>query len=65
MLTPDPEKMLKNLYDHSVSGCLFGLSVWGNKLENNLHTIFPELVKELGFSSGKNTRSNFYLYKKV
>jgi len=57
--------MLKNLYNHSVSGCLFGLSVWGNKLENNLHTIFPELVKEYGFPSGKNTRSNFYLYKNV
>jgi hypothetical protein len=31
MLTPDPEKMLKNLFDHSASGCLFGLAVWGNK----------------------------------
>jgi len=31
MLTPDGEKMLKNLYDHAASGCLLGVTVWGSK----------------------------------
>jgi len=65
MLTPEPEKMLKNLFDHSKAGCLFGLTVWGNKADNNLQTIFPQLSKEYGFPEGSNTRSNFFLYKKV
>lgn len=65
MLTPDAETMLKNLYEHSKIGCLLGLTVWGNKPDNTLQTIFPELVKEYGFPEGPASRSNFYLYKKV
>jgi ubiquinone/menaquinone biosynthesis C-methylase UbiE len=29
MLTTDPAKMLRNLYDSAEDGCLLGLTVWG------------------------------------
>jgi len=41
MLTSDGEKMLKNLYDHAEKGCLLGVTVWGNKEENNFQMMFP------------------------
>lgn len=36
MLTEDASKMLKNLYSEAESGCLLGISVWGDKNNNNL-----------------------------
>jgi hypothetical protein len=35
MLTEDAEKMLKNLHNEAEKGCLLGVSVWGNKDQNN------------------------------
>ena len=29
MLTEDPKKMLKSLYDQAEEGCLFGVTIWG------------------------------------
>lgn len=34
MITEDPEKMLRNLYDQAASGCLLGVSVWGDREKN-------------------------------
>lgn len=38
MITENAEKMLKNLHKHAEKGCLLGVSVWGNKDNNNLMT---------------------------
>lgn len=36
MITENPWKMLSSLGSKAKKGCLFGLSVWGSKAENNL-----------------------------
>lgn len=64
MITSDARKMLKNLHAHSSPGCLFGVSVWGNKNENNLMTSIRDSILESGFELPEE-RSNFHLYKKV
>ncbi len=56
--------MLKNLSNHSKKGCLFGLSVWGKKQENNLFTAIRESIIENNIQLPEQ-RSNFHLYKKV
>lgn len=64
MLTENAEKMLKNLYDSAAPGCLMGVSVWGNKDNNNFMTTMRSSIIESGFTLPEE-RSNFYLYKKV
>ena len=49
MLTPDPIKMLTNLYNNAKPGCLLGVSVWGSKEQNNLVRLPPEVIMECGY----------------
>lgn len=35
MITENPEKMLRNLHTEAEKECLLGVSVWGNKKDNN------------------------------
>lgn len=49
MITSDAAKMMRNLYAHSRPGCLFGLSVWGSKEQNNLFSSIRESIEESGF----------------
>lgn len=56
--------MLTNLHRHAAAGCLFGVSVWGNKTENNFMSAIREAILENGFDLPPQ-RSNFHLYKKV
>ena len=44
MITEDPKKMMLNLNSHAKKGCLFGLSVWGNKLQNNFFMAINESI---------------------
>lgn len=64
MTTSDAAKMLRNLHAHSEPGCLFGLSVWGNKEHNNLFNSIRESIQDSGFELPLE-RSNFHLYRKV
>lgn len=64
MITEDPLKMLTNLGKQSTKGCLFGLSVWGNKDLNNLMGGIRDSILESGFELPPE-RSNFHLYRKV
>ena len=48
MLTPNPENMLKNLYNEAASGCLLGVSVWGDKSLNLIHPVLEAAVVENG-----------------
>lgn len=64
MITSDPLKLMKNLYSYAKPGCLFGLSVWGNKEKNTLMNAIRQSIIESGFELPQ-TRSNFHLYKKV
>jgi hypothetical protein len=38
MLTTNALKMLKNLYEQAGEGCLLGVSVWGDKQYNTIHS---------------------------
>ena len=49
MLTEDAEKMLSNLWNEAEKGCLLGVAVWGDRAKNNVQTLFPACIKELGF----------------
>lgn len=64
MITASAEKMLRNLYSHAEKGCLLGVSVWGNKNNNNLMTSIRESYIEANVPL-PDERSNFHLYKKV
>ena len=64
MLTPDPKKMLQNLYDEASEGCIFGVSIWGDKATNFLHRIFEETVLEHGIEPPR-TSSNFLMYNQL
>ena len=64
MLTEDPEKMLKNLYDHADEGCLLGISVWGDPSLNEIQSILNDLFKSTGETVPKN-RPNAHLWNKV
>lgn len=64
MITENPKKMMENLNRQSKQGCLFGLSVWGNKLQNNLFAAIRDSIIENDFKLPAE-RSNFHLYKKV
>lgn len=46
MITPDPLKLLKNMHCHAAKGCLFGVSVWGNKEQNTLFNAIRESLIE-------------------
>ena len=48
MLTEDPVKMLRNLHQMASDDCLLGVSVWGNKDNNNLMMSIRESILELG-----------------
>lgn len=56
--------MLQNLSRLSKPGCLFGLSVWGNKTTNNYFKAILESIIENGFQPPEE-RSKFHLYKNV
>ena len=56
--------MMLNLNKHAKKGCLFGLSVWGNKLQNNFFMAINESIIENNVEPPAE-RSKFYLYKKV
>ena len=56
--------MLKNLYDSAAPDCLMGVSVWGDKKNNNLMTSIRASIIEAGIEL-PDERSNFYLYKKI
>lgn len=49
MITTDATKMLRNLHKHSAKGCLFGLSVWGSKEENNFMAAVRDSILENGY----------------
>ena len=34
MITENAEKMLKNLYSEAKSGCLMGITVWGDRTKS-------------------------------
>lgn len=56
--------MLTNLHKEAEKGCLLGVSVWGNKDNNNLMTSIRESYLEANVELPEE-RSNFHLYKKV
>ena len=64
MLTENAEKMLLSLHAQAAEGCLLGAAIWGDKEKNNIQTLFPKCVKELGFELPK-VRPKFYLYDKI
>lgn len=64
MLTQDPKKMLKNLYESAEEGCLLGLTVWGDRNKNNVFSLVEDISKENGVTP-PNARSNFFLYEKI
>ncbi len=45
MLTTDPGKMLRNLWDLAEDGCLMGLTVWGDKNKQNLFSFVEDFNK--------------------
>lgn len=47
MLTENPSKMLKTLYDQSEEGCFLGVSVWGKRELNLIHYELDKVVEEL------------------
>lgn len=53
--------MLTNLYNEAESGCLMGVSIWGDKAYNLFHPLIEQSIREHGVETPKS-RSNFYLY---
>lgn len=56
--------MLANLNLHAKKGCLFGLSVWGDRSQNNFFNAILESIVENSFELPQE-RSKFHLYKNV
>jgi hypothetical protein len=61
MLTNDPKKMLKNLWESAEDGCLLGLTIWGDKAKNNFFGHFYDFSAKHGLIP-TGGRTNFYLY---
>lgn len=64
MLTEDPSKMLQSLYDQAAEGCLLGVSVWGDRSLNQMHTLLADIAEETGVPAPK-TRQNCHLFNKA
>ena len=65
MATTDPVKMMKNLHSMAAEGCLFGLTIWGDKEKSNFMTMFPEAMKATFKEGVPAMRSPFHLYGKI
>ena len=65
MATEDPLKMMRNLSSMAEEGCLFGVTIWGNKELSNFMTLIPEAMKAKGLMQGPPPRTPFHLYGKL
>jgi hypothetical protein len=64
MITKNPLKMIRNLYDYAETGCLMGVTIWGNPEKNNFLTLSDKGKKALGIEPS-SARSFFHLYGKI